>query len=121
MIYELREYTVLPGRMDNLRKLFHYDMPRLLAKHEMLAIGYWNSKVGKDVDDVQKASDELEDTDKWYYMIAFQDLEELEAKWHAFHTDPEWLDAIRENRKDGANLAKTRNYLLYPTPFSPLK
>ena len=121
MIYEFREYTVLPGMMDNLRTLFHCDMPRLLAKHNMSAIGYWNSKVGKDVSDVEKASDELEETDKWYYMIAFEDLNELEAKWHAFHTDPEWLAAIKENRKNGANLVKMQNHILYPASFSPLR
>src|SRR5690242_11624032 len=46
-VYELRTYTVVPGRMPAMLKRFREHTTSLFEKHGMQNIGYWNPE-GKD-------------------------------------------------------------------------
>jgi hypothetical protein len=107
MIYELRIYTVHPGRMGALQARFRDHTTRLFEKHGMKNIGYWTNAIGG-------RSDEL------WYMLGFEDLNQRQQAWRAFATDPEWQKVQRESEADGPIVHHIENRIMSPTNFSPL-
>ena len=77
MIYELRIYTVHPGRMAALQARFRDHTCALFEKHGMTNVGYWVNAIGG-------RSDEL------WYILGYEDLAARETAWAAFRADPEW-------------------------------
>ncbi|MBU1303961.1 MAG: NIPSNAP family protein [Alphaproteobacteria bacterium] len=105
MIYELRVYECLPGRLPALLKRFADHTLALWDKHGIRQAGFFTTLVG-------------ESSQRLTYFIAWESLSEREAKWKAFTTDPEW-NAVREaSERDGPILANISNQLLTPTAFS---
>ncbi len=107
MIYELRVYTAVPGRMANLLARFKDHTVPIWQKHGIVPIGFWTTLVGH-------SSSELT------YMLAWNSLADRETKWAAFQHDPEWLQARDESEKDGPIVVRINNQLLSPTNFSAL-
>ncbi len=107
MIYELRIYTVHPGRMDALQQRFRDHSCRLFERHGMTNVGYWTNVIGG-------RSDEL------WYMLGYEDLAARERAWTAFRTDPEWVAARAASEEDGPIVHHIENRMLSPTDFSPL-
>ena len=70
-------------------------------------VGFWQSAVGE--------SDEL------IYMMAFEDMNDMQRKWAAFQTDPEWQEARQKSEVNGPLVARVTNKLLRPTQYSPIK
>jgi hypothetical protein len=108
VIYELRIYTANPGCMPALQQRFREHTSRLFEKHGIKNIGYWTNLAGGQ-------SDEL------YYMVAYDDLGARQPAWASFINDPEWQQVFEETERDGPLTHHTRNQLLNPTDFSPLK
>src|SRR5476651_1726851 len=77
MIYELRVYHCLPGRLPNLLKRFETMTLAIWAKHGIRQAGFWTVLVGESNQDL-------------YYLIQWESLAERETKWNAFQADPEW-------------------------------
>ena len=107
MIYELRIYTVHPGRMGALQARFRDHTTRLFEKHGIKNIGYWTNAIGG-------RSGEL------WYMIGFHDLAQRQQAWAAFGSDPEWHKARAESEADGPIVHHIENRIMAPTNFSPL-
>ena len=107
MIYELRIYTVHPGRMDALQQRFRDHSCRLFERHGMTNVGYWTNAIGG-------RSDEL------WYMLGYEDLAARERAWTAFRADPEWVAARAASEEDGPIVHHIENRMLSPTDFSPL-
>ncbi|KIW18237.1 hypothetical protein PV08_02525 [Exophiala spinifera] len=105
MIYELRIYTTVPGRLPNLLARFENHTLKIWEKHGIRQLGFWTTLVGPDSNDLT-------------YMLAWESLAEREQKWNAFLNDPEWIKARIESEKDGAISAKMSNSFLVPTKFS---
>jgi hypothetical protein len=105
MVYELRTYEVVPGRMPALHARFENVTRRFFEKHGIRVIGYWEAVIG--------TSNQL------VWLIEWQDLAERERKWDAFATDPEWLAARAETERDGPIVARATNVILRKTPYSP--
>jgi hypothetical protein len=108
MIYELRVYNVLPGRMPALLKRFEDHTLGLFEKHGIRQAGFFTTTVGES---------HLQLT----YLLAWESLAEREAKWGAFVADPQWIKVRDESEKDGPILARISNQLLAPTAFSSVK
>ena len=108
MMYELRVYYCVPGRLPNLLKRFDTITLKLWEKHGIKQAGFWTTVVGE-------SSQEL------YYLLAWESLADREKKWNAFVVDPEWLAKRAETEKDGAIVANVSNQLLAPTAFSSVK
>lgn len=70
-------------------------------------VGFWPIAVGE--------SDEL------IYMMAFEDMNDMQRKWAAFQADPEWQEARQKSEVNGPLVARMTNKLLRPTPYSPIK
>src|SRR6516225_4115705 len=108
MIYELRIYRALPGRLPNLLDRFRNHTLRIWERHGIRQAGFWTTLVGESIYDLT-------------YLLAWESLAEREKKWAAFMTDPEWLKVRAESEKDGPINANVSNSLLVPTDFSSVK
>ena len=108
MIYELRIYECLPGRMPALLKRFNDHTLVLWDKHGIRQAGFFTTAVG-------------ESSNRLTYFVAWESLAEREVKWKAFVTDPAWHKVRDESESDGPILANISNQLLTPTAFSSVK
>jgi hypothetical protein len=108
MIYELRIYHCVSGRLPALLKRFDTITLKLWEKHGIRQAGFWTVMIGGSNQDL-------------YYLLAWDSLAEREQKWNAFAADPEWLAKRAETEKDGAIVASVENHVLQPTSFSSVK
>jgi NIPSNAP len=108
MIYELRIYRTLPGRLPNLLARFQNHTLRIWEKHGIRQAGFWTTMIG-------------ESNNELTYLVAWESLAERETKWAAFMADPEWLAARNESEKDGPIVATLSSQILAPTAFSSVK
>jgi hypothetical protein len=108
MIYELRVYHCVPGRLPALLKRFDTITLKLWEKHGIRQAGFWTVAIGESSNDL-------------FYLLAWESLAEREKKWTAFASDPEWLAKRAETEKDGAIVASVSNSMLQPTSFSSVK
>jgi hypothetical protein len=108
MIYELRIYECVPGRLPDLNKRFSTITLKIWERHGIKQAGFWTTLIG-------------ESNMTLYYMLAWESLAEREKKWAAFMADPEWHSARAKTEENGPIVAKVTNYILGPTPYSSVK
>jgi hypothetical protein len=108
MIYEMRVYRCLPGRLPALLKRFEGATLELFRKHGIRQAGFWTTVVG-------------ESNNNLIYLLAWESLAEREAKWAAFGRDPDWIKARDDSERDGQIIETISNQLLAPTAFSSVK
>jgi hypothetical protein len=108
MIYELRVYHCVPGRLPDLLKRFDTITLPLWEKHGIRQAGFWTVLVGESNQD-------------FYYLLKWESLAEREQKFGKFGADPEWLKARAETEKNGPIVASITNNLMAPTSFSAVK
>lgn len=108
MIYELRIYRCVPGRLPALLKRFETITLKLWERHGIRQAGFWTTAIGESNQDL-------------FYLLQWESLAEREKKWAAFASDPEWLAKRAETEKDGAIVANVSNQMLQPTAFSSVK
>lgn len=107
MIYELRVYEAIPGKLPALHQRFTDHTTRLFAKHGIVAVGYWTTYIGPSVNTLT-------------YLLAWQDLGDREQRWDAFQADPEWQAVKAHSEQDGPLIAQAQSTILRSTPYSPL-
>lgn len=108
MIYELRVYRCISGRLPNLLKRFETVTLNIWKKHGIKQAGFWTVLIGESNQDL-------------YYMLQWDSLAEREQKWATFQADPEWIAARAETERDGAIVETISNQILVPTAFSAVK
>jgi hypothetical protein len=108
MIYELRIYRTLPGKMPALLSRFQNHTLKIWERHGIRQAGFWTTLVGESSYDLT-------------YMLAWESLAERETKWTAFFNDAEWQKVRAETEKDGPINANVSNSFLVPTAFSSVK
>ena len=107
MIYELRIYETIPGRLPALNERFADHTVGFFEKHGIQVVGFWTEDIG--------TSNQL------VYMLGFESLADREQKWNAFQADPGWHRVRRESELDGPINARVRNMILRPTSYSPMQ
>lgn len=108
-VYELRTYTVAPGRLPALLKRFDEGEVDLFIKHGMTSVGYW-------IPDSEELGENT-----LVYMLAHESREAAAASWKAFGADPLWPPMRAASIADGPIVTKVENMFLNPTNFSPLQ
>ena len=110
MIYELRRYECLPGKLASLNSLMETLAIPIMKKHGMKFIGAWTPVVG----DVEATL---------IYILAFDSMDEWKTKWASFKADPEWKEKRAEiaKKEGGPIVAKVSNVFVAPTSYSPLQ
>src|ERR1700676_3103352 len=108
MIYELRIYRVMNGRMaDLLRRFEHQPLP-IMARHGFLQVGFWTTIVGRSEQHLT-------------YLLAWESLAQGQEKGDAFLSDPQWLAIRKSTEENGPLIFDIENSLLKPTNFSAAK
>ena len=108
MIYELRIYTCLPGRLPALLKRFETATLGIWARHGIKQAGFWTVLVGENSNDL-------------VYLLKWRSMADREKRWNAFAADPEWAEKRAASEKDGPIVASVSNSFLAPTAFSSVK
>jgi hypothetical protein len=108
MIYELRVYHSLPGRLPALLKRFETATVRLFEKHGIRQAGFWTVAIGESNQDL-------------IYLLQWESMADRDKKWAEFQRDPEWIEARRKSEADGPLVASVANSILMPTTFSAVK
>ena len=108
MIYELRIYECLPGRMPALLKRFSDHTLALWDKHGIRQAGFFTTLVGPSNQTLT-------------YLLKWNSLAERETRWNAFSTDPEWIAKRAASEADAPIVERIDNSFLAPTAYSALK
>ena len=108
MLYELRIYECLPGRLPNLHARFANHTMKLFEKHGIKNVGYW-------VTDVGESNHELT------YMVSFENAGQRAEAWESFRNDPDWAKVVEDSHRDGLIVKNVRNQTHLPTPYSPMQ
>lgn len=105
MIYEVREYVPVPGRLGDVMDMFKTVVIPLFRKHDMEITQVGFTTIG------DNSFNEL------VYTMRFADLTELEAKWRAFIADPEWTSALASREENGPLYQAIRRRVVDAAPF----
>ena len=108
MIYELRIYRCVPGRMPALLKRFETITLKIWDRVGIKQAGFWTTLIGESNMDLT-------------YLLAWESLAERERIWTIFQSDPEWIAKRAETEKDGPIVATLSSEILVPTSFSSVK
>jgi hypothetical protein len=108
MIYELRVYQCVPGKLPALLKRFEDHTLKIWEQHGIRPAGFWTVLVGDGSNDL-------------HYLLAWESLAEREKVWGAFQVDPAWIKVRTDTEKDGPIIANVRSSFLKPTAFSSVK
>src|SRR5215468_8059626 len=108
MIYEMRVYRCVPGRLPALLKRFETTTLEIWNKHGIRQAGFFTTLIGESNQDLT-------------YFLAWESLAEREQKWNAFMSDPEWISKRAESERDGQIVQTLSSQILAPTSFSAAK
>jgi len=108
MIYEMRVYRCVPGRLPALLKRFDTATLKIWDRLGIKQAGFFTTVIG-------------ESNQELTYLVAWESLAEREQKWSAFVADPEWHEARDKSEADGPIVASISNQILAPTAFSAVK
>lgn len=105
-MYELRIYTINPGKAEALHNRFRTATLRLFKKHGIDSVGYWMPVDSNDL--------------RLHFLLRYPSREARESSWKAFMADPEWQSAYKASEAAGPILAKSpESYFLNTTDYSP--
>jgi hypothetical protein len=109
MVYELRTYHCLPGRLEALKARFRNHTVKLFEKHGMKNVGYWTP------------ADPPASENTLIYILAHKSREAAKASFDAFRKDPEWIAARDASEASGKIVEKVESVFMNPTDFSALR
>jgi hypothetical protein len=101
MIYELRLYSVAPGRMTDVHSRFNDHLPALFKRHGVDCVGRWTALAGPDAP-------------RFVYLMAYRDYAQRETTWAAFYQDADWW-SIRADTNAGHEMVE-RHDLFFIKP-----
>jgi len=103
MIFEMRQYLIDRGRMNDNHSRMRDHLPGLLEKHGVRVVGRWSALSGPRMP-------------LFCYIMEWRDFAEREARWGAFYADPEW-PRIRAATNAGSELVEGQELVfLQPHP-----
>ena len=107
MIYELRIYEAIPGKLPALNERFAKITMGYFKKYGLKMVGFWTDEVGM--------------SNRLTYMLAFDDMAHRDKAWAGFRADPDRVKAFAETEKDGPLVARVTNTIMRPTAYSPMQ
>lgn len=103
MIYELRLYSVTPGRMADVHSRFQHYLPKLFARHGVDCVGKWSATSGPRAP-------------AFVYIMRYRDYAERESCWASFYADPEWW-SVRAETNAGEEMVESFDLMfMKPSP-----
>jgi hypothetical protein len=105
-VFELRVYHALPGKLPALESRFRNNTSKILARHNLKAVGYW---VAEDPS-----------ANSFIWIVASSSREEEKKNWDAMMADPEFQDVIKSEQAE-KTVEKIDETYMRPTDFSAIK
>lgn len=106
-LFEMRTYTVAPGKLEALHARFQQHACRLLERHGIVNVGYW------------ARLNETAGPEQLVFVLAHRDRSARETAWKAFMADPEWQAVYKESEANGRLVEKVDVRFLQATDYSP--
>jgi len=107
-VFELRVYRAVPGKLSALESRFRDTASKLLAKHDLKAVGYW-------LPDDAPASDNT-----FIYILAHPSREDAKKNWDAMVADPAFQEMAKSEQAEKL-VEKVDVTYMHPADFSPMK
>jgi hypothetical protein len=107
-VFELRVYHAVPGKLPALESRFRDTASKLLAKHHLKALGYW------------EPADAPASDNTFIYILAHSSREEAKKNWDAMFADPAFQEMVKSEQADKL-VEKVDVTFMHPTDFSPIK
>jgi NIPSNAP protein len=107
MVYELRVYHTLEGKLDDLLRRFRDHTTKLFERHGIRNVAYWTP------------TDEPLKGRTLIYILAHPSREAATANWKAFQDDPEWKSVRDKSEENGKLVEKIDSTFMTLTDFSP--
>ena len=107
MLYELRRYDVVAGKLPALLDRFGGFTVEKWKQHGFRLVGFWTPLLG-------------EKSNQVVYMWAWESVEERTQKMTPWRADPERAKKWAESEKDGPLVKRVYNQLMEPTAYSQL-
>lgn len=101
--WELRTYTIAPGRREALLERFRDHTDGLLRAHRMTPLAYWSGR---------------DDPDRLVYLIRHDG--DPDVNWRSFRADPRWIDARARSTAQGELTLSIDSELLVDNDLSTL-
>jgi hypothetical protein len=105
VLYEIREYVAVPGRLGALLEFFNEHTIPMFAKYDMELVHAGVTWIGT------HSFNEL------VYTMRFADVAELDRKWTQLVSDPGWAAAFAAKEADGPLVQSMSRRLLDPAPI----
>jgi hypothetical protein len=102
MIYELREYEAVEGKLQQLHNRFESATLGLFSKHGIQVLGFWTQQENPNV---------------LVYLCRFEDKASMDAAWQAFGQDPEWKSVKQSSEAEGALTVQMTSTVLKEVPY----
>jgi len=122
MIYEIRTYTIRPGKMKEFLSFFTERGARIggTLKAQGQLIGHWQTvrRYLVDVAGEELKQESQEVTNEVVYMIAFENMAQRNEFWKSFGNDKRWH---KERSTFASLVSKMDIKILRPTEISPMK
>ncbi len=103
MLYELRIYDVVPGKMQTILDRFRDHTIQIFAKHGMKVTQFW-----VDADETKN---------RLYYVLEHPDAASREHNFKAFTEDQQWLDLKERTEQAGPLYEKIETIYMHNAPF----
>ena len=107
VVYELRIYHALEGRLDDLLRRFRDHTVALFTRHGLKSVAYWTP------------TDEPLKGRTLVYILEHPSRAEAAANWKSFQADPEWVKVKSESEAQGQLVEKIDSTYMTMTDFSP--
>ena len=108
--FELRLYSVRPGKLDTFRNRWRDHAVPIYERHGLHSVGWWIAEK-KDADG----------QDQFVALLAGENFPAIQQSIRAFHADPEWQSIEKETERDGPLRSGVTAFPLTPADFSKLK
>ena len=109
-VFDLRIYSVLPGKLDAFRNRWHDHALPIYERHGLHSLGWW-------VSDKKSSAG----NDQFVCLLAAESLDAIQKSIGEFHKDAEWLRVEKETEKDGKLRSGVEAFKLPAADFSALK
>ncbi len=108
--FDLRIYSVLPGKLDAFRDRWRDHAVPIYERHGLHSIGWWVA-----------AKKDAVGNDQFICLLAGESIGSIQRSIGEFHQDPEWQRVERETEMDGKLRSGVTAHRLAPTDFSKLR
>jgi len=105
-VFELREYTTYPGKLEDLLNRFRDHTMGLFERHGMKNMAYWTP------------TDEPLKGKTLIYILKHPSRDAATANWKAFQADPEWQQVKAKTEEKGQIVEKVVVTFMELTAFS---